>query len=189
MAAFIFTIQGGTPTVVDATDKIQFANGTFGSRITVGQYNASTHVKTAAAADKSAANTPKNNKFISQTGGAGGKSQVDVGAGTVLIDAVTTAQAALKVNFSDAASVSVTGAILYGYDGSTPATPPVGIDLRLAEVGNAHFTEAEGSAAALALADQTTPATSHDYFIVASASPTSVGLKTAIAIRAELTYY
>jgi hypothetical protein len=142
-----------------------------------------------AGADKSAANTPKNNKFISQAGGTGGDSQVDVGAGTVDLDSVSTGDAALKVNFSDAAEVSVIDAVVYGYDGTTPATAPVGVDLRLAEVGDANFTEAEGSGAPCELADQTTPATSHDFFVVASASPTSVGLKTAFALRCELTYY
>ena len=188
MATFAFTIQGTTPTVVAATDKIQFAGGTFDSRIVVGAYNSSTHVKTDADADKSAANSPKNNKFVSQTGGTGGGSQVDIGGGTIDLDAVTDAQAALKVNFSDAASVSVEDAVIYAYDGTTPATAPVGLDVRLAEVGDANFTEAEGSGAPCALADQATPATSHDYFVVASVSPTSVGAKTG-KIRCELTYY
>lgn len=188
MADFAFVLQGATPTEIGATDKLQFAGGTFDSRIVVGAYNASSHVKTALDADKSAANTPKNNKFISQTGGTEGDSQVDVGAGTVDLDSVAEANAALKVTFSDAASVSVVDAVLYGYDGTTPATAPVGVDLRLAEVGDANFTEAEGSGSPLELADQTTPDTDHDYFIVASASPTAVGLK-AFAIRMEVTYY
>jgi hypothetical protein len=189
MATFAFALQGASPTVVAATDIVQFAGGTFGSRIAVGAYNGSTHVKTAGGADKSAANTPKNNKFISQAGGTGGDSQVDVGAGPVDLDAVPEADAALKLSFSDASLVSVVDAVAYGYDGTTPATPPVGIDLRLAEVGDANFTEAEGSAAALALSDHTEPATDHDWFIVASASPTSVGLKDDFAVAMEITYY
>lgn len=90
-------LQGATPTEIEATDKLQLAGGTFDSRIVVGAYNASTHVKTAADADKSAANTPKNNKFISQAGGTGGDSQVDVGAGTVDLDAVASGNAADQV--------------------------------------------------------------------------------------------
>ncbi len=188
MATFTFYLQGGTPTEIEATDKLQFAGGTFDRRIAVDAYNASTHVKTAADADKSAANTPKNNKFISQAGGTGGDWQVDIGAGTVDLDTVSDANAALKINFADAASVAVVDAVVYAYDGSTPATPPPGVDVRLAETGDANFTEAEGSGSPLELADQTTPATSHDYFIVASASPTSVGLK-AYAYAMSLTYY
>ncbi|MCK9629321.1 MAG: hypothetical protein M0R37_12120 [Bacteroidales bacterium] len=189
MATFTFSLQGGTPTEVEATDILQFAGGTFDSRIVVDAYNASTHVKTAVGADKSAANTPKNNKFISQAGGGGGDSQVDVGAGTVDLDSVAEADAALKINFADAALVAVVDAVVYGYDGTTPATAPVGVDLRLAEVGNANFTEAEGSGSPCALADQTTPATSHDFFVVASASPVSVGLKDDFSVACELTYY
>jgi hypothetical protein len=189
VATFLFQLQGATPTTLGATDKLQLAGGTFDSRIVVGAYNASTHVKASGGTDSSAANTPKNNKFISQTGGTGGDSQVDVGAGTVDLDSVASGNAALKVNFSDAASVAVINAVIYGYDGSTPATAPVGVDLRMAEVGDANFTEAEGSGAPVTLTDQTTPATSHDYFVVVSASPTSVGLKSSFALRCELTYY
>ena len=42
MATFTWTLQGATPTTIDATDKIQFAGATFGSPITVGSYNDST---------------------------------------------------------------------------------------------------------------------------------------------------
>ncbi len=186
MATFTFTLQGATPTVIAATDKLQFAAGTFDSKITVNEYNSSTHVKDSEDADKSAANTPKNNKFISATGGTGGDSQVDVGAGTVDLDSVTSGNAALKINFADDASVITEDAVFYAYDGTTPATPPVGLDVEAAEVGDANFTQAEGSGAALALADQGA-GTSHDFFIVLSVSPTSVGAKTG-KIRVELTY-
>lgn len=189
MATFAFTLQGGSPTVIDATDKLKFAGaGGFAARIKVGEYNGTTHVATSADADKSSGNTPKNNKFISQAGGTGGDSQVDIGAGTVDLDSLADGDAALNVVFSDAASISVVDAVAYSYDGTTTTDPITGLDVRLAEVGDANFTEAEGSAAALSLADQTTPATSHNYYIVASVSPASVGAKTG-KIRVELTFY
>jgi hypothetical protein len=64
---------------------------------------------------------------------------------------------------------------------------PTDVDFRIAEQGDALFTEAEGSAAACTVNDDTT-ATSHDYYFIVSASPTSVGTKTAFKIRSELTY-
>lgn len=188
MATFIWYLQGTTPTTIGGTDILQFAGaGGFNSKIQVNAYNDTTHVKAAGGSNLSTGNTPRNNKFISQTGGTGGDSQVDVGSGTVDLDTVTTGQAALRINFSDAASVITEECIFYAYNGTTPATAPPGLDVRAAEVGNANFTEVEGSGNALAIQDDTA-ATSHDYYIVLSASPTSVGLKDAFAFRIELTY-
>lgn len=187
MATFTFTLQGASPTTIDATDIIQFAGGTFDSPIAVNSYNDSTHVESSVGADDSNGNTPHNNKFISQTGGTGGDSQADWGDGTEDLDQITTAECALKINFSHGSAVACSAIKFYAYDGTTPATAPSNIDVRVAEQGDANFTEAEGSAAALTLADSGS-ATSHDFFIVLSASPLTVGEKTAFAFAIELTY-
>lgn len=178
MTTFIWELQGTSPTTIGATDILQFAGAGFDDPVFVGQYNDSTHVKSNVGADDSSGNSPRNNKFISQTGGAGGKSEVQVdGGGTELLDALTNGDAALHLDLTDAGAVSIADAVFYSYDGSTPATPAPGIDVRAAEITDTNFTQAEGSAAALALADQGTPATNHDYYIVISKSPTSAGLK------------
>lgn len=181
MATFTWTIQGGTPTTVDATDKVQLAgSGGFDSKITVGQYNDSTHVKTSGAANKSSGNSPRNNKFLTST-----TVSID-GAGGINLNTASNANCALRINFSDAASVAITGAIFYAYDGTTPATPPVGITFKAAEQGDASWTDAEGSGAPVTLNDKTAN-TSHDYYVLVSGSPDSVGLK-AYGFRCELTY-
>lgn len=188
MATFTWELQGSTPTTIAATDRVQFAGaGGFDSKITVGEYNDTTHVKTSGDADKSSGNTPKNNKFISQSGGTGGDSQVDIGSGTVDLDTLVNGDAALKINFSDAASVAITNAIFYAYDGVTTTAVPTGVTFVAAEVGDTNWTAAEGSGAALTLTDQAA-ATSHDYYIAMSVSPDSVGLKSAFELRCELTY-
>jgi len=188
MATFIFTLQGSTPTVIGATDRLQFAGaGGFDSKVTVGEYNDSVHVKSSADADDSSGNTPENNKFVSAAGGTGGDSQADWGDGTEDIDAITDAECSLKINFADASSVAITDAIFYAYDGTTTTAVPTGVTFQCAESGDTNFTNAEGSAAALTLADSAA-ATSHDYYILVSASPESVGLKSAFALRVELTY-
>lgn len=187
MATYTWTLQGTSPTTIEATDLIQFAGATFDSAITVGQYNASTHVESNVGANDSSGNTPKNSKFISQTGGTGGDSQVDIGGGTVDLDSVSTANCPLKINFAHGTSVTTTGHILYAYNGSVTTTGPTDVDFRAAEQGDANWTEAEGSAAAVTVTDDTA-ATSHDYYFLISASPTSVGEKTAFKIRSELTY-
>ena len=189
MATFTHTLQGTTPTTIEDTDILQFAgSGGFDSKITVASYNDTTHVKSSVGADDSSGNTPKNSKFISQSGGTGGDSQVDIGGGTVDLDTISTANCPLKINFADDASVSTEDAIFYSYNGTAPATAMVGVDFRAAEQGDANWTEAEGSGSALALADNSTPGTSHDFFLLVSASPTSVGLKEG-AYRIELTYF
>lgn len=181
MATFTFQLQGTTPTTIEATDIIQFAGaGGFDSKITAGQYNDSTHVESSVGANDSSANAPKNNKYISAT-------EVDIGAGTVLLSSLTDADAALKINFSDPSAVATESASFYAYDGVTTTAVPTGVTFQAAEIGDTNWTNAEGSAAALSLADQAA-ATSHDFFIAISASPESVGLKDAFSLRVELTY-
>ncbi len=187
MATFTWQLQGSTPTTIDATDAIAFCGGTFDSPITVNAYNDSTHVRSSGGADDSSANTPKNAKFISQTGGTGGDSQVDVGGGTVDLDSVSNANCPIKLNFAHGSAVAVSGWKIYAYDGTTPATAPVDIDVRMAEQGEANWTQAEGSGSPVNLADGASN-TSHDRYILVSCSPLSVGLKTAFAFRTELTY-
>lgn len=187
MATFTWYLQGTSPTTVGATDIIQFAgSGGFNSKITVNEYNDTTHVKASGGSDLSSGNTPNNVKFISQTGGTGGDSQADWGDGTEDLDAITNAEATLRINFSDASSVITESAIFYAYDGTTPATAPSNVDVRAAEVGDANFTQAEGSGSPVTITDDTA-ATSHDYYIAVSVSPTTVGLKE-FAFRIELTY-
>ncbi|RKZ11065.1 hypothetical protein DRQ25_00980 [Candidatus Fermentibacteria bacterium] len=188
MPTFVWELQGVSPTTIDAADIVQFAgSGGFDTNIVVDEYNDTTHVKSSVGADDSDGNTPNNVKFISQAGGGGGDSEADWGDGTEDIDAILQAECTLKINFSDPSSVAITGAIFYAYDGSTPATPPANVDVRVAELADTNFTQAEGSAAALALTDQGA-STSHDYYILASASPETVGLKDSFAFRMELTY-
>lgn len=188
MATFTWTLQGSSPTTIDASDIVQFAgSGGFDSKVTVGEYNDTTHVSSSGGANDSSGNTPNNNKFISQAGGTGGDSQADWGDGTEDIDAILDAECAIKINFADASSVSTESAILYAYDGSTTTVAPTGVTFVAAEGGDANFTAAEGSASAVSLADQGA-STSHDFYIVASVSPDSVGLKDSFTLRCELTY-
>lgn len=188
MATFVWLLQGTTPTTIDATDIVQFAGaGGFDSKITVAAYNDTTHVKSSVGADDSSGNTPNNVKFISAAGGTAGDSQADWGDGTEDIDAMLAAEATLKITFSDASSVITESAIFYAYDGTTTTAVPTGVTFYASELADIVFTNAEGSAAALTINDDTA-ATSHDYYIACTASPESVGLKSAFTLRIELTY-
>lgn len=178
--AFAWSLQGTSPTTIALTDVLRFAGAAFADPVNVSSYNDSTHVRSSGGSNLSSGNTPKNNKFISQTGGTGGKSQVDVGAGTVDLNTVTTANCALKIVLSDSVSFITSSTLFYSYDGITPATPAAGVDVRAAEQGSNNFTAAMGSGAALSLAAQSTPATSHTFYIIISKSPTAVGLKSDV---------
>jgi hypothetical protein len=186
MATLSIYVQGASPTEVEATDKIQFAEAAFDSAIAVGQYNGATHVETSVGGNKSSGNTPNNNKFISQTGGGGGDSQADWGDGTEDLDQITDAEATLHINFAHGVAVSCSNIKMYEYDGTTPATPTTDLDTRLAEVGDTNFTEAEGSGSPLNLSDSGS-ATSHDFYVVPSVSPESVTEKIG-AFAFELQY-
>lgn len=187
MATYTWTLQGSTPTTIESIDKIQFAGGTFDSAITVNAYNTSTHVESISGADDSSGNTPNNNKFVSAAGGTSGDSQADWGDGTEDIDAILDAECSLKVNFAHGSAVAVSSHTIYAYDSSVTTNGPTGVDFQIAESGDANFTEAEGSGAALSVGDSSSN-TSHDFYFIVSASPTSVGSKTAFTIRDELTY-
>jgi len=186
MATFNWELQGATATAISESDILQFAGGTFDSKITVDDYNDSTHVKTSASADKSADHTPNNVKFISDDGGTAGVSEGDWGDGTEDLDDITEAEATLKVVFSHDSSVTTSDAEFYSYDGTTPATPLPNVDFVAAEVGDTAWTHAEGSGNALSLTSGAA-ATAHAFYIAASCSPESVGLKEG-KVRLELTY-
>ena len=187
MATYVWLLQGTSPTTIDAADIVQLAGASFDDPVTVGSYQDTTHVESSVGADDSSGNTPNNVKFISQTGGTGSDSQADWGDGTEDIDAILQAECTLKITFSHGSAVAVTSRIFYSYDGSTTTAVPTGVTFVAAELADIVFTEAEGSAAALTITDSGS-ATSHDAYILISASPDSVGEKTAFTLRDELTY-
>lgn len=180
MATYTWTLQGTSPTTIDETDIIQFAAATFGSAVTVGAFNDSTHVESSVGANDSSGNTPKNSKYLTT-------STVDIGAGSTALSGVSTANCPLKINFSHGTSVTTTDHIFYAYDGTTPATGPTDVTFYAAEQGDSNWTQAEGSGTPVTVADDTA-ATSHDYFLLISASPDLVGAKTEFKLRSELTY-
>jgi len=177
----VWALQGTTPTTIGATDSIAFSDGTFGNAITVASYNDGTHVRSSGGADSSDGNTPNNVKYVASGTG-------DWGDGTENIANMTTGEATLKLTISEDSSITVTDITMYAYDGDTTTNAPSGMDVQLAEQGDAAWTNADGSAAALAIADSDTPATDHHFYIAVSATPSSVGVKSGNKIRCEFTY-
>lgn len=170
MATFTNYLQGNEDTEITATDSLQFANGSFDGKITIGEYNDSTHVKTDDDADKSSGNTPNNNNYTD--------------ASLPIADG----DCALNINFSHTSSVETEDTSFYAYDGTTKTDAPDNTTVYAAEGGDGTWTNAEGSGSALSLDDHGTPATSHDFYIAISASPDTVGSKT-LAYDFKLTYF
>lgn len=176
-----WVLQGASPTTIEATDYIHFSAGTFGSAMALNAYNGGTHVRSSVGADDSSANTPKNSKYLTA-------STVDIGSGSTALSGVTTANCPLKITVAFDSSITISDAILYAYDGSTTTNAPTGMTVQLAEQGDTNWTQAHGSGSALGLADKSTPATSHDYYVLISANVTAVGTKSANKVRLEFTY-
>ena len=175
-----WTMQGGTPTEIDATDVLRFAGGAFATKVEVSSYQTSTHVRLDGGTDKTDGDTPTNVTYIASGTG-------DWGDGTEAMADILDAECSLKINLADAASVAITSHTLYSYDGSTTTAVPTGVTFQAAESGDAAWTNAEGSAAALTITDSAA-SISHDFYVSVSASPESVGLKSAFSIRNEFTY-
>lgn len=181
MAIYAWYLQGLLPTTIEATDILQFAGLTFGSGVFVGNYQDSMHVKSSLGVNDSSGNTPHNSKYIDADG-------VSLnGAAETAVSAASTAACPLKINFSHPTSVAITSHVIYAYDGLATTSPPTGVTFKMAEQGDAAWATPAGSAAALAVGDKAA-ATSHDFYFLVSATPTSVGLKNSFRIRDELIY-
>ena len=171
MSTFTWYLQGTTNTEIAETDILQFAGMGFNSTIIVGDYNKSTHVKTSAGADKSSANTPNNNRYVSSN-------QVSINEGAnQSLSTVINSKATLLIKIEDLATFQVEDAIFFVYKGTT-TTPPADLDFQVAEVGDTDFTQALGKGDALALDDKTVASTEQNYYIVASLSPEDFGTRT-----------
>jgi len=190
MATWVFTGQrtDGSSTInVGATDRIWFTAGVnLTDNVVVSSYQDGTHVSDNADAHQAtcggAGGHLNNLKYIDGT-------HVSInGAGSAALSGTvpTNAQMPFKFNFSDPSSVATSSAKFYFYDGTTDSNAMAGVTVQAIEKTNTTWVAANGSGSALALANQAA-ATSHDFFIGASLTPTSTGAKTG-KIKITLTY-
>jgi hypothetical protein len=181
MASWTLTAQLTSGTlVVGTTDRI-WVNGTlFGDNLQIGTYQDSTHVASATDTHLCTTAHVNNTKYL-------GASTVSInGAGSSALP-IPTASCGLKYRFSHGSAVATSLAKYYWYDGVTDSNPMAGVTVRAAEGGvSVAWVIPNGSAAALALADQAA-ATDHDFFIAVSASPTTSGQKAG-KVKLLLTY-
>jgi len=183
MATWTVTAQLTTGTLtVGATDRVWFNGTNFGDNVVVGAYQTSTHISNSSDTHQCSTNHVNNVQYLTSTTfslNGGGSTSLAAGA-------PTTAQCPLKVNFSDAASVATSAGKFYAYDGTTDATGMVGVTVQAIQQSNTTWVAANGLGSAVSLADQAA-ATSHDFFLALSLSPTSTGAKTG-KFKVSLTY-
>jgi|SRR5581483_10112776 len=182
MATWTLTSQLTSGTLsVNSTDRIWWNGTNFGDNIVVGSYQDSTHISDSSDAHRCTTNHVHNTKYVDST-----HVSLD-GAASSLLSALTTSQAGLKFNFSDASSVATSAASFYAYDGTTDATAMAGVTFQAAEAGtSSSWVAANGSGSSLSLANQSA-ATSHDFYVATSVSPSSTGAKTG-KVKITLTY-
>lgn len=171
------------------------ANGTeFGEGVSVGGYQDSMHkTDSGMASDGCATNHVRNTKYISET-------EVSLNSGaTVTLDETNVADidCTLRWSYADDSPVStvLSNVYLFAYNGTTPATPPVGVTVLAFERRTAGILKSilsdyptdggawdltkgiGGSANALICSERTSVAT-HYYYFGLSFSPTSKGQKS-----------
>jgi hypothetical protein len=185
MATFTWTGQTTTSPTNDleiaADDIIGFYGATWDTAIEVGEYQTTTHVEDDENAHQCTVAHLSNTKYL-------GAALVDInGGGSEDVANILTSECALKINFADAASVTTTACTFWADDGATGTAVPTDITFYALEQGDAAWTNAEGSAAALTINDDEA-STSHDYYIAISASPEAVGDLEAFRLQIQLTY-
>lgn len=196
MATFTWQYYGGAGPAwnsVNATHRYVFAgSGGLDQPITLGEWNSETHIGDGdPGTDQCGANHCRNVKYISDTQG-------DWGGGTELLTALLATECTLAVLFTDAASVVISNARFYTYDGSVLTNEAVGVEAYAFEVGGAPTTwtqvnddsgdiGGDNSGERLSLSNQAT-GTEHTFFIAVSARPETVGAKTSFDLGLALTY-
>jgi len=204
LAVFTWNYWGGTgPSWTDvSTDTVVFSGtGGLANPVTVAAWQDETHMGTGdPGTDACGTVHAKNNKYI-------GSTQFDNGSGTETLNDtnLTQDECTLQIIFTDGASVAITSARFYAYDGTTTTTEAVGVDVVAFEQGQAATTwtiinddtvsgaltvgsiGGDNTGERLDLADQGA-ATDHTYYIAVSASPETVGAKTAFDFGISLTY-
>ena len=161
-----------------------YGTTTYGSKVRIANYNVGSHLRTSSGVDTDAcaANHMTGIQYV-----AAGTCKVN-GGSTVNLNTVTS-QESVRITFTDGATaVSTESGIFYAYDGSVDANPPTNVTVKGAETGDAAWTSCAGSGTPVTLTDQGSGVT-HYFYVVMSASPDTVGEKTAFAWKISIDYF
>jgi hypothetical protein len=161
-----------------------YGTTTYGARTRITVYNVGMHLRTSSGVDTDAC---ANSHMTGVQYIAVGTCKVNGGA-TVNLNTVT-ANESVRIIFTDGATaISTESGIFYAYDGAVDTNVPTAVTAQGAEQGDAAWTGCGGSAAAVTLTNQASNIT-HTFYVIMSASPDTVGEKTAFAWKIQLDYY
>ena len=185
MATFTWTGQAtDTPTSdieIATDDKINFSGAAFDDAITVGAFQTSTHIENSAAAEQCTTVHLNNTMYVSSQ-----SISINGGANEALAN-LTDAECPIEINFAHASAVAISDCTFWGYNATTETIGPTDVSIFCAEGGDTDWTSGEGSGTALSIGTSAS-STTHDFYIGLSASPDSVGEKTAFTYKIGLTY-
>lgn len=185
-----------------STNTMVFSGATndISTPVTVATWNAGFHIGsddpgTDQCADPNHANAVQ---YVSTTSNT--QYRLDGGSTTTIAGATTPTQdqSSIRIDFADTVSTQTSDARFYCFDSTTTTTYAPGVDVMAFEnesgatqwkqINDASATQGgDNSTYHLDLANQTTAAT-HTFYICVSASPESVGAKTAFDFGIALTY-
>jgi len=166
-----------------------YGGATYGTKTRVGNYQTHNHVRTASGTDTDACASPHMDSIQYV---AAATCQINQG-GVVNVSTIATTDC-VRITFTDGAtSISTENAKFFAFDGSVDANAPTGVTCQALEQGDAAWSDSganvNGSAAAIGLADQATPAVSKVFYVAMSATPSAVGEKLSFAWKITVDYY
>lgn len=200
MATFTWYYYGGAGPAwqtINATHRFVFSGSStdLSVPITLGTWNSGTHIGDGdPGTDQCGANHGRNVEYVNST-----QFKLNGGATEDLNDTnLVATECTMQVMFTDAASVAITNARFYAFDGSTTTAEAVGIEAYAFQrgVSASAWTQinddsgdigGDNTGERLNLSDQTA-ATEHTYHIAVSARPETVGSKTQFDFGIALTY-
>lgn len=210
MATIQYFAGQGTPTEIAAGSGLGFyGSGGFGTSVTVSEYADNVYITNSAGSTEG----PQANNFKWITSDEGG-----VGSGTINgspnlpLRHLPNGQATLNIRFSHGSAVATQNAEVRCYDRTNINNAPSGVTMQAAEIihvdpsqgatsgsGDLDWTAIAGSGSVLDMVsspgtsgeringDDTTD-TQHDWFVVLSPKPNSVGSKNLVGLFVSLEY-
>lgn len=196
---------GETTSIASAGSGLGFYGSSFGDAVAVGSYQDTTYLTDANGLTQGAA--APNVKWTHANSGE------VAGTTNLPITGIPNYQATVNVRFTYDSAVQARNVTVRTYDRTSTANPPSGVTCKVVEIrhtglsqdeagtGSGVWFEPSGDANALTLANSpgtsgvnagtgssTTTSTRHDWFLALTASPDSIGSKTAFGLYTSLEY-
>jgi len=200
-----YGFAGGAAVNLNSSGLGFFGSGAFGTSVAVGQYQDATYITSA---DGNTGSILVGNvKYINTSGAA-------LGATTLQLNQVPNSNATLNIHFAHTSAVQVRNASLRIYDRVSADNGAVGVVTKVGELihtspstavigsGDINWITPSGSTNPVTLANSPGPSgvnaldgvastysgVAHDWYVAISASPTTIGSKTAYGLYISLEY-